>query len=248
MKNEKKKRKENVDKSTQVDDKSFVKRRRNVQLDKQVAVLQFCLLNTFLFRSDTGSIRNDPYWISGKEQCGFNIVLISQVQTDATFEKQLHEATKQLILDATREGQLHKTTEREARTSPIKTFAEPSTAIESTTLAERTTRFDESVAEEDGETAADDEQSSRAAFETPAKRSRVKAKSPARREWGSMRQRVLSLTQQVAALKATKESLTKSLNEQKFSNEKLQNDLNQSQQRGKLSKQAIEVIRNKFIS
>ena len=39
MKNEKKKRKENVDKSTQVDDKSFVKRRRNVQLDKQVAVL-----------------------------------------------------------------------------------------------------------------------------------------------------------------------------------------------------------------
>jgi predicted RNase H-like nuclease (RuvC/YqgF family) len=76
----------------------------------------------------------------------------------------------------------------------------------------------------------------------------MKAKSPARREWGSMRQRVLSLTQQVAALKATKESLTKSLNEQKFSNEKLQNDLNQSQQRGKLSKQTIEVIRNKFIS
>lgn len=87
------------------------------------------------------------------------------------------------------------------------------------------------------------DQSTRSAFETPAKRTRMKAKSPAHREWKSMRQRVLSLTQQVAALKSTKETLTKSLTEQKFSNEKLQNDLNQSQQRAKISKQTIEVTK-----
>ena len=69
----------------------------------------------------------------------------------------------------------------------------------------------------------------------------MKAKSPAHREWKSMRQRVLSLTQQVAAFKSAKESLTKSLNEQVFSNEKLQNDLNQSQHSAKISKQTIEV-------
>ena len=57
-----------------------------------------------------------------------------------------------------------------------------------------------------------------------------------------MRQRVLSLTQQVSVLKSAKESLTKSLSEQAFSNEKLQNDLNQFQQRAKISKQTIEVM------
>ncbi len=87
------------------------------------------------------------------------------------------------------------------------------------------------------------DQSTRSAFETPAKTTRMKAKSPAHREWKSMRQRVLSLTQQVAALKSAKESLTKSLNEQISSNEKLQNDLNQSQQRAKISKQTVEVTR-----
>ena len=56
-----------------------------------------------------------------------------------------------------------------------------------------------------------------------------------------MRQRVLSRTQQVAALKSAKESLTKSLNEQVFSNGKLQNDLNQSPHRAKISKQTVEV-------
>ena len=85
------------------------------------------------------------------------------------------------------------------------------------------------------------DQSTWSAFETPAKRTRMKAKSPAHREWKSMRQRVLSRTQQVAALKSAKESLTKSLNEQVFSNEKLQNDLNQSQDRAKISKQTVEV-------
>ena len=135
------------------------------------------------------------------------------------------------------------TNQRDAQTSPIKTFAEPSSFTKSTTLGERTTRLDDSSAtqEEDGNIPVDHHQNSRTAFETPAKRSRMKAKSPARREWGSMRQRVLSLTQQVTALKAAKEALTKSFNEQKFSNEKLQNDLNLSQQRAKISKQTIEV-------
>ena len=201
MKNEKKKRKEIVDKTTQVDDALFVKRKTNVHSDKQV-------------------------------------------QTDETFEKQLHEATKQLILDAARDNlsQQHKTNQLDTRTSPIKTTAEPSSFAESTTLGERTTRLDDSSAtqDEDGDIPVDHHQSSQTAFETPAKRSRMKAKSSARREWGSMRQRVLSLTQQVTALKAAKESLTKSFNEQKFSNEKLQNDLNLSQQRAKISKQTLE--------
>ena len=74
----------------------------------------------------------------------------------------------------------------------------------------------------------------------------MKAKSPVHRDWKSMRQRVLSLTQQVAALKSAKESLTKSLNEQISSNEKLQNDLNQSQQRAKISKHTVEVTRRNF--
>ena len=81
----------------------------------------------------------------------------------------------------------------------------------------------------------------RSAFETPAKRARMKSKSPAHREWKSMRQRVLSLSQQVTVLKSTKESLTKSLNEQKLLNEKIQNDLNQCNQRTKIVKQTVEV-------
>ena len=58
-----------------------------------------------------------------------------------------------------------------------------------------------------------------------------------------MRQRVLSLTQQVAALKSAKESFTKQV---MFSNEKLQNELDQSQQRAKISKQTVEVTRRNF--
>lgn len=120
-----------------------------------------------------------------------------------------------------------------------------------TTRVDRTTTVDDSLLMRDRSVAEDSsemprDQSSRSAFETPAKRARTKAKSPAHREWKSMRQRVLSLTQQVSVLKSAKESLTKSLSEQTFSNEKLQNDLNQFQQRAKISKQTIEVMRKVF--
>ena len=169
----------------------------------------------------------------------------TQVQTDSTFEKQLHEATRQLVLDARRENQQLKTYHRDAQTSPIRTFAETSTSIESTTRVDRATTVDDSLLARDhsvaGEMPRDHDQSSRSAFETPAKRARTKTKSPAPREWKSMRLRVSSLTQQVSVLKTAKETLTKSLSERTLSNEKLQNDLNQFQQRAKISKQTIEV-------
>lgn len=172
--------------------------------------------------------------------------LFTQVQTDSTFEKQLHEATRQLVLDARRENQQLKTYHRDAQTSPIRTIAEPSTSIESTTRVDRTTTtVDDSLLARDhsvaGEMARDHDQSSRSAFETPTKRARTKTKSPALREWKSMRLRVSSLTQQVSVLKTAKETLAKSLSERTLSNEKLQNDLNQFQQRAKISKQTIEV-------
>ena len=160
----------------------------------------------------------------------------------------IHEATRQLsVLDASRENQLQKADQRDAQTSPIKTFAEPSTSLEYTSLAERTSRLhettrDENVNKDGGELPGRHLQSTWSVFETAAKRTRMKAKSPVHREWKSMRQRVLSLTQQVAALKSAKESFTK----QVFSNEKLQNELNQSQQRAKISKQTVEVTRRNF--
>lgn len=168
--------------------------------------------------------------------------LFTQVQTDSTFEKQLHEATRQLVLDARRENQQLKPYHRDAQTSPIRTIAETST---STRRVDRTTTVDDSLLARDqsvaGEMPRDRDQSSRSAFETPAKRARTKTKSPALREWKSMRLRVSSLTQQVSVLKTAKETLAKSLSERTLSNEKLQNDLNQFQQRAKISKQTIEV-------
>lgn len=182
-------------------------------------------------------------------QLNFFIFLFTQVQTDSTFEKQLHEATRQLVLDARRENQQLKPYHRDAQTSPIRAIAEPSTSIESTTRVDRTTTttVDDSLLARDqsvaGEMPRDHDQSSRSAFETPTKRARTKTKSPALREWKSMRLRVSSLTQQVSVLKTAKETLAKSLSERTLSNEKLQNDLNQFQQRAKISKQTIEVER-----
>ena len=107
----------------------------------------------------------------------------SQIQTDATFEKQLHEAMWQLILDASRENQPQKADQRDAQTSPIKTFAEPSTSLEYTSLAERATRFDEttqdestSVNKDGGEMPGRHDQSTRSALETPAKKNSYEGK------------------------------------------------------------------------
>ncbi len=57
------------------------------------------------------------------------------------------------------------------------------------------TTQDESGNKDGGEMPGRHDQSTRSALETPTKRTRMKAKSPAHREWKSMRQRVLSLTQ-----------------------------------------------------
>lgn len=181
----------------------------------------------------------------------FNVPYFLQVQTETSFQKQLHEATKQLILDAseTHNTQQHKTCHRDAQTSPIQTFAEPSFFIAHPSHGDRTAKVDDSLPTRDeslskdlGEKSGDHYLSSRSVIESPAKRARTKAKSPVNREWRSMRRRVLSLTQQVAGLKTAKESLTKSLNEIKLSNERLQNDLSQSQQRARVSKLTIEVL------
>ncbi|XP_028411357.1 centlein-like isoform X2 [Dendronephthya gigantea] len=166
-----------------------------------------------------------------------------QTQTDSSFKHQQHKTTKKLIQDNSSFQHNH----RDAQTSPIRTFAELSNSVEPTSHGDPTTRVsdlsathDESITKDGDEMLDPRDQSARSAFETPAKRSRMRTKSPAHRESKSMRQRVLSLTQQVAALKSAKDSLAKSLTEQKFSNEKLQHDLNLSQQRAKVSRQTVE--------
>ena len=76
------------------------------------------------------------------------IILFSGTKRRYIWETTIHEATRQLILDASRENQLQKADQRDAQTSPIKTFAEPSTSLEYTSLAERTTRLDETTRDE----------------------------------------------------------------------------------------------------
>ena len=72
---------------------------------------------------------------------------------------------------------------------------DPSTSLEYTSLAERTTRLhettrDENVNKDGGELPGRHLQSTWSVFETPAKRTRMRAKSLVHRESKSMRQRV----------------------------------------------------------
>lgn len=187
-----------------------------------------------------------------KEKKSLKIVSFDkEMQTDFTYEEQLQEATRKIVLDATRSSltsNQRDVVHRNTQTSPTKTIGEPSNAVY-TSDADGSTIVDDSMFNRNETVNIDSrnakklgvhESSNRSTLETPSKRSRTIAKSPIHREWKTMRQRVLSLTQQVAALKASKESLTRSTNEQKSVNEKLQNDLTQCQQRSKLSKQTIE--------
>ena len=66
-------------------------------------------------------------------------------------------------------------------------------------------------------------------------------KTPAKNEWSSMKQRVLSLTQQVAATRKSKEAAVRAMNEQKEASDSLQAELNHVLQRLQVSKNSVQV-------
>ena len=110
----------------------------------------------------------------------------------------------------------HDVTHRNTQTSPRRTMGEPSNFgnIADTSDTDDPTMIDDSVLNRNESVSAPSknvkttgdkevvaESGNRSSVVgTPSKRSRMKTKSPIHREWKRMRQRVLSLTQQVSCL------------------------------------------------
>ena len=65
--------------------------------------------------------------------------------------------------------------------------------------------------------------------------------TPAKNEWSSLKQRVLSLTQQVSATRKSKETAVKALKEQKEISESLQAELHHVLQRLQITKNSVQV-------
>ncbi len=84
------------------------------------------------------------------------------------------------------------------------------------------------------------DQSTRSALETPAKKNSYEGKKSGTSGMEKYETESIKSYTASGCLEISKR-ISKCLNEQVFSNEKLQNDLNQSQHRAKISKQTVEV-------
>ncbi|XP_046863040.1 centlein-like isoform X2 [Xenia sp. Carnegie-2017] len=171
----------------------------------------------------------------------------AQVQTDTILEEHFLKSTGDLILRVNHKHERQDNAKRDAQTSPIKTLQKLSTFNDPSTSSTQSKMFSENSALHPEKTDNVDnfgkvlsESFIQPSVETPSRRTRLTYKRSTHRKGKIIRQRVLSLIQQVAVLKSAKESLAQALSEQSSTKEKLQNDYSQCQSRLKMSKQTME--------
>ena len=75
---------------------------------------------------------------------------------------------------------------------------------------------------------------------------KVVRKTPRRNEWASMKQRILSLTQEVSALRQSKDKAVKALNVQKYDFESLQTEYNSLLSKLQVSRNSVQHLTDSF--
>lgn len=75
---------------------------------------------------------------------------------------------------------------------------------------------------------------------------KVLRKTPKRNEWASMKQRILSLTQEVSALRQSKDKAVKALNVQKYDFENLQTEYNSLLSKLQVSRNSVQHLTDSF--